>query len=547
MNDMGLPAAVQVTAAGKGTPLAFAPSRRITPPAQGRREPWKVLVADDDPDIQAVSRLLLRDVTFEGRPLHLLSAGSAAETCRTMEETPDVAVLLLDVVMEREDAGFEVIRHIREVLKNDFVRIVLRTGQPGQAPERAVVERYDINDYKEKTELTAQKLITTIYSALRAYRDMRRLDTSRRGLEYIIGASARLFRHQALRQFNAAVLSQLTALLTLIDPAGIGSGRWGVDTPAALSAVNLGEGFEILAGTDIYVDTVGLTFASFRDRALIDQLRGCIRERRSLITDRTFIGYFQASTGAEMVVYLFGGAPFGEIEARLLRVFSANIEVGFENVCLSREVLETQTEIVQTLSDVVETRSVETSRHTRRVGECAGLMAELLGMTPADVDLLRQVAPMHDLGKVGIPDAVLNKPGPLTPEEYDWVKAHTTIGYNLLKGSSRPLLKTAAVVCLQHHERWDGGGYPQGLVGEEVTLLSRIVGVVDVFDAVSHDRPYKSAWPPDRVYEYIAKQRGVQFDPVLADVLLGHFSAFQALCDPSLGAGPPELVGSGTP
>jgi len=526
---------------GKGTPLAFAPARPLDVPTRIRREPWKILVADDDADVLTVSRLLLRDVIFDGRPVHLLSARSAEETCRQIEENPDTAVLLLDVVMEREDAGFRVIRHIREELKNDFVRIVLRTGQPGQAPERDVVERYDINDYKEKTELTAQKLITTIFSALRAYRAMRKLDTSRRGLEYIIGASGRLFRHQALRQFGSAVLSQLTALLTLIDPVGPGAG-WAPEAPAALAAVNTGEGFDVLAGTDIYTDAVGLTFANFSDRRLVDQLRGCIRERRGMITERTFIGYFRASTGAEMIVYLFGAAPFGEMEARLLRVFSANIGVAFENVCLSREVAETQTEIVQTLSDVVETRSMETSRHTRRVGDCARLMAESLGMNTAEIDLLRQVAPMHDLGKVGIPDAVLNKPGPLTPQEYDWVKAHSTIGYNLLKGSSRPLLKTAAVVCLQHHERWDGSGYPQGLVGEEITLLARIVGVVDVFDAVSHDRPYKAAWPPDQVYDYIAKQRGYQFDPVLADVLLKNFSAFVALCDPGLEADEASLV-----
>lgn len=523
------------------TPLTFAPSRPAGHPARTALLPWKILVADDDADVQAVSRLLLRDVTFDGRPLYLFSAQSAEETCRRMEENPDTAVLLLDVVMEREDSGFQVIQHIREELKNDFVRIVLRTGQPGQAPEREVVERYDINDYKEKTELTAQKLITTLYSALRAYRDMRKLDTSRRGLEYIINASARLFRNQALKQFSAGILSQVTALLTLIDP-GKGSGRYGLETPAALAAVDTGGGFRVLAGTDIYSDAVGLSFASFGDRHLVDQLRGCVRERRGMITERSFVGYFRASTGPQMVVYLFGGAPFGEMEARLLRVFSTNIEVGFENVCLNQEMTETQTEIVQTLSDIVETRSVETSRHTHRVGECARLMAELLGMAPMDVALLRQVAPMHDLGKVGIPDAVLNKPGPLTPEEFDWVKAHTTIGHNILKGSSRPLLKTAAMVCLQHHERWDGSGYPQGLAGEEIHLLARIVGVVDVFDAVSHDRPYKSAWPPDRVYDYIAKQRGLQFDPELADVLLAHFQAFRDLCDPALSALPRPLV-----
>ena len=177
----------------------------------------------------------------------------------------------------------------------------------------------------------------------------------------------------------------------------------------------------------------------------------------------------------------------------------------------------------------METRSVDTSRHTARVGKSAHLLGLKLGLPESSLEVLRLVAPMHDLGKVGIPDALLNKPGKLTAEEYACVKAHTTIGYNILKGSKRRLLNTAAQVCLQHHERWDGTGYPFGLRGQEIDILGRIVGLVDVFDAVSNDRPYKRRWPADQVLEYIQGERGRQFDPELVDLFISHFDEFVTL------------------
>ena len=135
--------------------------------------PWLVLVADDEPEVHQVTSLVLDDFKFDGRDLKLLSADSSERAYQLLKDNPDTAVLLLDVVMESEQAGLELVERIRKQLGNSFVRIVLRTGQAGQAPEREVVAQYDINDYKEKTELTADKLTTTMYAALRAYRDLR--------------------------------------------------------------------------------------------------------------------------------------------------------------------------------------------------------------------------------------------------------------------------------------------------------------------------------------------------------------------------------------
>src|SRR5690606_9224244 len=175
--------------------------------------PWKVLVVDDEPEVHQVTRLVLANFQFSDRPVQLFSAFSSVEAESLLREHTDTAVVLLDVVMETEQAGLNLVRAIRGRLDNHFVRIVLRTGQPGQAPEHEVVATYDINDYKEKTELTAQKLSTTLYAALRAYRDMRTIEASRRGLELVIKASSEVFSHHHPQHFASVLLAKLTELI----------------------------------------------------------------------------------------------------------------------------------------------------------------------------------------------------------------------------------------------------------------------------------------------------------------------------------------------
>ncbi|MEI6556906.1 MAG: DUF3369 domain-containing protein [Rhodospirillaceae bacterium] len=513
----------------KGKPLLF-PSRARAPvvPATAGVRPWRVLIADDEPDVHSVTRLLLKDFVFAGRPLEFLGAWSAAEARAIMRDQPEIAVLLLDVVMESDHAGLDVVRHIRQELGNGEVRIVLRTGQPGYAPEKQVVEDFDINDYREKTELTAQKLHTVMMSALRAYRDIRTLELNRRGLERIIGASGTLFEHQSLARFATGALTQI-ALLLSHDQGGLPGNGSGPLIVSGFAASRHPGALDVLAGIGDFSDWRGpRAEATLPERARA-RLAEAGASQVPAIGPREYLGSFRTTTGSEQLVYVESPQPFEEIDLRLLQVFSATLGFAFDNVCLNRELAETSTEIVQTLSDVVETRSVDTSRHTARVGKSAHLLGRKLGLSESRLEVLRLVAPMHDLGKVGIPDALLNKPGKLTTEEYACVKAHTTIGYNILKGSKRRLLSTAAQVCLQHHERWDGTGYPHGLRGAEIDILGRIVGLVDVFDAVSNDRPYKRRWPADQVLEYIQGERGRQFDPELVDLFISHFEEFVIL------------------
>ena len=195
-----------------------------------------------------------------------------------------------------------------------------------------------------------------------------------------------------------------------------------------------------------------------------------------------------------------------------------------EELQKSKEELEaTQEELIHILGDISESRSHETGDHIRRVAEISYKLALYYGMPQAEANKIRLAAPMHDLGKVSIPDAVLNKPGRFTDEEFAKMKSHASEGEQILMQSKRELLRFAATLAGSHHERWDGKGYPRGLKGEEIPLAGRICAVADVLDALASPRCYKPAWPEEKVREEFVKQRGAQFQPELVDVLLEHW------------------------
>ncbi len=196
-------------------------------------------------------------------------------------------------------------------------------------------------------------------------------------------------------------------------------------------------------------------------------------------------------------------------------------------------------ELLERLALAAEYRDDNTQQHAQRVGRTVALLAEAMGMDAKDVEVLLRAAPLHDIGKIGVPDAILLKTAPLTGEEFGLMKMHTSIGAGLLSGSEFDLLRTAETIAETHHERWDGAGYPAGLSGDEIPLAGRIVALADVFDALAHERPYKQAWPLDRAVEEIVSLGGSHFDPAVV-------AAFEtldqgALLDPIADA-PPEPV-----
>ncbi len=191
-----------------------------------------------------------------------------------------------------------------------------------------------------------------------------------------------------------------------------------------------------------------------------------------------------------------------------------------------QEIIDTQKDIIFTMGEIGETRSKETGNHVKRVAEYSKILAVLYGMSEEDADILKMASPMHDIGKVGIPDNILNKPGKFTPEEWEIMKTHSMLGYNMLKGSNKTILKTASIVAKYHHEKFNGSGYPEGLSGEDIPIEARITAIADVFDALGSDRVYKTSWELERIYELLKEEKGKHFDPKLIELFFNNLDAF---------------------
>ncbi len=195
---------------------------------------------------------------------------------------------------------------------------------------------------------------------------------------------------------------------------------------------------------------------------------------------------------------------------------------------LNNEIQETQRELIYTLGEITENRSNETGNHIKRVAEYTAILAKYSGFE-ADIDTIKIASTMHDIGKIAISDAILKKPGKLTEEEFDKMKEHALIGYNIFKNSKRPILQAAAIIAKEHHERYNGKGYPYGLVGEEIHPYGRIVAIADVFDALGSDRVYKKAWDLEKIYTLLRQERGQHFDPKLIDIFFEHLDEILAI------------------
>ena len=174
-------------------------------------------------------------------------------------------------------------------------------------------------------------------------------------------------------------------------------------------------------------------------------------------------------------------------------------------------------------------RSKETGSHVKRVGEISYILAKAYGLDRAECELIKLASPLHDVGKVSIPDAILNKPGKLEPDERRLMESHADIGYQMLKNSNTAILQTAAMISLEHHEHWDGNGYPQGKLGESINIMARIAGLADVFDALGSKRCYKDPWPIEKIMDLIHNLKGKQFDPKLVDLLDQNLTVIAAL------------------
>ncbi|MZI92934.1 HD domain-containing protein [Vibrio sp. CAIM 722] len=258
------------------------------------------------------------------------------------------------------------------------------------------------------------------------------------------------------------------------------------------------------------------------DKSLLPSNRVLIGEPQSFVREHLRLVLIVSSIFAVLVIIIFVLI----LSLRRKKIISQQNQKILQ---LQKKTVGVQKELIHLLGDAIETRSGETGNHVKRVAKMSALLASITGLSPNECEVIEVVSPMHDIGKIGIPESILEKPGKLDPDEWEIMKGHVDIGYKILSASEGEFLDYAAIIALEHHERWDGAGYPLGKSGENIHLYARITTIVDVFDALLSVRCYKPAWPIERVIDLLIVEKGKQFDPQLTQLVLDNIDDFVAI------------------
>ena len=295
-------------------------------------EGWRVLIVDDDEGVHLATRFAFKEFRYAGRGVEFDSAYSAQHARSVLAQEQGYACILLDVVMENDRAGLDLVHYIRRDLRDETTRIILRTGQPGHAPELSVVQDYDINDYREKARSTSDHLHTALTAALRGYQQLLTIQENRRGLEMVIAASVSLLSRQDLHVFAEGILTQIAALVHA-RPDGI------VCVAAEGGAAGRGgAGLEVFAAAGSYADRVQTPLTEPGDQALVETIRAVLRSRASRFGDKTSYLYLPATKLGEIVVVVNTDDPIRELDRKLLELFGINIAIGLNNSFMYREI-----------------------------------------------------------------------------------------------------------------------------------------------------------------------------------------------------------------
>ena len=478
-------------------------------------KPWHILVVDDEPSVHDVTRLSIGRLEVFGQPLKIHSAFSAAEARKLLEaEDVTFCMAFVDVVMESHSAGLELVEWIRDSLDNHEIRLILRTGQAGMAPESEVIRDYDINDYRSKTDLTAQSLATCVFNGVRGFRDIKTISQNLSAFRKLIDTSADLLKEESLVDMAG---SALTGLLDILD-----------SEHSSLYITSRQESLFNSREERVFACTGKFAAAKEGDFSVLpDEVRKTIEEayeqKRSIVTRNNFTGYFSISRTSGAVVYVEFEEDPTDFRSRIVEIFATQAVLIFENLAKQQQLETSQKELMYIVGDAIEARSLETGNHVKRVALFCEYIAEHTNQPKDFVNAIKIAAPLHDIGKIAIPETILHKPGKLTPEEWEIMQTHAAAGGTMLERSKLDIAVLGSRVARWHHENWDGSGYPDGLVGTAIPIEARIMAIADVFDALGAKRSYKEPWPDDKIKALILEEKGKKFDPELVDFMMAHF------------------------
>lgn len=448
---------------------------------------WKVLIVDDEPLVHQVTKSVLTNVTIDNRKVQFLSAFSGKEALDMMRRHDDIAVIFLDVVMETNDAGLKICRDIREKLNNDIVQIILRTGQPGANPENDIVLKYKINDYKDKTELSAQKLFTCLVSALRSYQELIKIKQNKVGLDKIIIATQQINRATSIPLFMDGVLSQLVTLIDHCERSFVFEAKSHVKK----LNVKLMSSF----GSE--------QIENFREFRTVLQQRIITNRKRykPLDASREYVRYFDYGDQCFYVLYLESGRKITSLDFELLNLLSSNIQVALDKLYAHQHVIQSQQNIIAHLFNGIR---------------------QQLSAPKSSMSIIRKIAYQigHDIRLCSLKLTRLHHLLVFEQDSPSQEPYEVTSDINVLSLSN---------VLEQLNERYDGSGIPLGLSDDGICIEARILTLACEFEQMICPNKYRSTIDFEDALSLITRQRGKHFDPSLVDCLLSNEAQYREI------------------